>query len=314
MAEGVRVSHPTFQALRRRLALAGGHVATTAAPGVLGRSDSPTHAPARLLEAPLRAFPIGPGAALAEPVAFLDGVQETTVLGHIGTHPIVAARIGAGVRRRVSRRTRGVVARETMVIVGRPEALARFVADAPAVQLLAISDGEPAHPIGDIDRARAVVDRARIQLELEVATDFRARHRHELLVVDGTITASPEWAIDPQMVGVIKSHAALPFDGAALEGYLTLPPGHRSSVFLPATRQLTPVHSWGLRLRPWQGHDLMHGLVRIEVAESDDPTGRADAVSRWLLAEVAPLAADPRADRLLYGVHDVERWLRARSA
>jgi hypothetical protein len=58
----------------------------------------------------------------------------------------------------------------------------------------------------------------------------------------------------------------------------------------------------------------MHGLVRIEVAESDDPTRRADAVSRWLLAEVAPLAADPRADRLLYGVHDVERWLRARSA
>jgi hypothetical protein len=257
---------------------------------------------------------VGPAIAPTEPVAFLDGVQETTLLGHIGTHPLVAARIAAGVRRREGRRTRGVVARERVLLVGRPEALARCAAGATAHQSVALTDAEPAHPIGDIDRARAVVDRARIQLELEVATTFRALYPDDLLVIDGSITASPEWAVDPRMVGVIKSHAALPFDGESLEAYLTLPPGHRSSVFIPGTRHLTPVHSWGLRLRPWQGRELLHGLVRIEVAASADPGARADAISGWLLAERAPLAADPRADRLLYGVHDVERWLRARSA
>jgi hypothetical protein len=116
------------------------------------------------------------------------------------------------------------------------------------------------------------------------------------------------------MVGVIKSHGALPFTGDDLETYLTLPSGHRSAVFAPGTRQVTPVHSWALRLRPWQGHDLLHGLVRVETAARDAVPGDADAISRWLLTEVTPVANDPRADRLLYGVHDVERWLRARGA
>jgi hypothetical protein len=85
-------------------------------------------------------------------------------------------------------------------------------------------------------------------------------------------------------------------------------------VFAPPVRQVTPVHSWGLRLWPWHGRDLFHGLVRIEVAVSDRPGDTADALSRHLLAERAPLANDPRQDRLFYGIHDVERWLRARSA
>jgi hypothetical protein len=37
-------------------------------------------------------------------------------------------------------------------------------------------------------------------------------------------------------------------------------------------------------------------------------------LSRHLLAERAPLANDARADRLLYGIHDVERFLRAQGA
>ncbi len=37
----------------------------------------------------------------------------------------------------------------------------------------------------------------------------------------------------------------------------------------------------------------------------------ADVISRRMLAERAPMSKDPRADRLLYGIHDVERYLRA---
>jgi hypothetical protein len=307
------VRDATFHALRRRLALAGGHPSRTGSPDAIGRQDAPGYAPARLLEPPMRAVAVGAATPLDGPLAFLDGVQHTAVLGHLGTAPLVAARIAAGVRRRVERRTTGVVVRQEVVVVGRPEALSRCDLG-PEIRAIALDTEDPPHPLGDVDRARAQVDRARVQLEIAAASAYRSQHRDDWLVVDGTLTVSPEWSADPRMVGVIKSHASLPFAGMELETYLTLPAGHRSAVFAPGTRQVTPVHSWALRLRDWGAHDLLHGLVRVETAARATIPGDADAISRWLLTEVAPIANDPRADRLLYGVHDVERWLRARSA
>jgi hypothetical protein len=114
------------------------------------------------------------------------------------------------------------------------------------------------------------------------------------------------------MLGVSKSHAALPFEGEELVTYLQLPPGHRSSVFQPASRQRAPVYAWGLRLWPWEGKDLLFGLVRIEAAPGAATLERADELSRWLLAERAPVSApDARWDRLLYGIRGVEDYLRA---
>ena len=141
----------------------------------------------------------------------------------------------------------------------------------------------------------------------------RFRRRSDAwLVVYGVLSNSEVWATDPRAIGVSKSHATLPFTGPELLTYLQLPPGHRSSVFEPATWRMAPVHSWGLRLWPWEGHDLLHGLVRVEVAAgagSIDGTGR---ISRWILAERVPLSRpDPRWDRLLYGVSIVERVLRS---
>jgi hypothetical protein len=117
------------------------------------------------------------------------------------------------------------------------------------------------------------------------------------------------------MIGVVKSHATLPFEGPNLDRYLRLPAGHRSSLFAPASRRLAPVCSWGLRLWPWEGKDLFHGLVRIEVAPANGTPDRADELSRRILAERAPVSTpDPRWDRLLYGVHGVEQYLKARKA
>jgi len=111
---------------------------------------------------------------------------------------------------------------------------------------------------------------------------------------------------------VSKSHATLPFDGADLERFLRVPHAHRTSVYAPATRALTPVHEWALRLWPWEGKDVFHGLVRIEVAPENGTPGMADAISRWILAERAPLSTpDHRWDRLLYGIHSVGSYLRA---
>ena len=305
---------PQFHALRRRLALAGGRPSHASLDAVAGRSDEASYGSARVLEPPLRAIDPGPATAWDAPLAFLDGVQRTELIGHVGTMPVLAARVAAGVRLRTDRQTRGVVALDTFVVVARAEALEAFGALPSEATSVVIEDLAPPHPVGDLERARALVDRSRVRLELEVARQFRALHHDIWMIVDGTITASTEWSTDPRMVGVIKSHATLWFAGSELETYLTLPAGHRTSVFAPETRHVTPVHSWALRLWPWQGHDLMHGLLRIETAADSEFPVEVDQLARWLLAERAPLADDPRQDRLLYGVHDVERWLRARSA
>ena len=53
-------------------------------------------------------------------------------------------------------------------------------------------------------------------------------------------------------------------------------------------------------------------MLRVEIAVSDRITERADEVSRWLLAERAPLALpDGRWDRMSYGVRGCEEYLRA---
>jgi hypothetical protein len=133
------------------------------------------------------------------------------------------------------------------------------------------------------------------------------------LVVDGSLGVSPGWASDPRCIGVSKSHATLPFDGPDLTAYLRLPAGTRSSIFEPALG-IAPTRAWGLRLWPWEGRDLFFGLVRVDVAPSNGVAEIADRISRWLLAERAPLSDDGRADRLLYGIHSVEQHLRAAGA
>ena len=74
------------------------------------------------------------------------------------------------------------------------------------------------------------------------------------------------------------------------------------------------------RLRDPAGRDPMWGLVRVEAAlpdAADAPallTRRADAISRALLAEVAPLALpDARWDKMVYPIRDCEQFLKALS-
>jgi hypothetical protein len=308
------MSGSAFHRLRRRLALVGGHPANAAAESAAGRRDTAGYRPATLVEGPLRTIAVGTPTAWREPVAFLDGTQHVELLGYIGTDPVLAAEIGAAVRLRRERRLGTATEQRQQLVIARPEALAVLAETLPdTVRRLAIEDDEPPHPIADAERSHALVDRARTALEITVAAAFRANWPDTWLLVDGSLAISPEWARDPRMLGIVKSHAALPFAGDDLSIYLTLPAGHRTSVFAPATRQVAPVHAWGLRLHDWGGHDLFHGLLRIEARAHPRTVEDADLLSRHLLAERAPLASDPRADRLLYGIHDVERYLRARA-
>jgi hypothetical protein len=57
---------------------------------------------------------------------------------------------------------------------------------------------------------------------------------------------------------------------------------------------------------------VFYGLVRVEAAPTAETVNQANRISRWLLAERAPLSApDARWDRLLYGIRDVEVFLQA---
>jgi hypothetical protein len=279
-----------------------------------GRLEEASIQPARLLEGTrLEAIPVGPAQIWPGPLAYLDGVQRSEVVGYHGSSPLLAAEIAAAVRERHDRRLHTVAHRARRLILARPAALAAAGAALLDHEPVPLPDDDAPHPVRDLLNAARALDRERGELELAVGDGYRARADGWLLV-DGSLAESPRWAADQHLVAISKSHSILPFDGEDLERYLRLPVGHRSSVYAPGTRSLAPIHAWGLRLWPWEGKDLLHGLVRVEVAPVNGTPEIADRISRWLMAERSPVSApDYRWDRLLYGVYSVEQYLKAKA-
>lgn len=295
--------------LRKSLALRG-LVAATGMPEASGRLEDACIRPARLIEGRALAIrPLGEPAAFREPLAFLDGVQRSEVVAYAGSSPLVVAEVAAAIRRRTDRQLKVAGEERLLFVAGRAESLALAGPALGSIQSFVIEDRSPAHPLHDIELARRLVDRVRGNVELSVYDRFRSSDAG-WIVVDGSLSVSPALAADPRAVGVSKSHAALPFEGEDLVRYLHLPAGCRSSLFVPGGER-APVVAWALRLWPFEGRDLLHGLVRVEVAPSLGSPERADEISRWLLAERTPLSADARWDRLLYGIHSVEQYLKA---
>jgi hypothetical protein len=301
--------------LRRLLSQRGLTPATWIPEASQGRAEEATIKPARLVEGEaLAAHPVGRAEPWPDSVAFLDGIQRYEIVGYLDTTPLVVARVAAAVRERPGpgSRPRLAVSLERRLAIGRPEVLERVADMLGDTRLMPLGDEVAGHPVREVQAARKVVDRERGAAELEVGRQFRTES-DSWLVIDGALSEGIDWVADPRMVGIVKSHSTLPFAGAVQVAYLRTPYAHRSSVFAPETRSLAPVHSWALRLWPWEGEDLFHGLVRIETSAGDDTLSGVDQLSRWLLAERAPISApDPRWDRLLYGIHDVEVYLRAR--
>lgn len=299
-------------ALRRALAAAGITPASAVPPASAGRREEAEIHLAELVEGRhVEARPVGGPTGWPDPVAFLDGVQHSEVVGYAGSSPIVVASIGAAVRERNDRVLATRIVRHRRLVVGRRSALDAAGPALDALERIELSDADPPHPIRELAQAGAALDDARGALEVAVGIAWRGISRG-WLVVDGSLAESPVWAQDPHMVGVAKSHSSLPFDGSNLEQYLRLPTAHRSPIFIPASRRLAPVRAWGLRLWPWEGKDLLHGLIRVEVAPANGTPEMADRISSWLLAEKAPISApDPRWDRMLYGIRSVEEFLKA---
>jgi hypothetical protein len=322
----------SFRDVRRHFAAATGR-ATIAVSGITLEAitpspESPRLYPAELLEDRVLRVRDVPGAPEPGFAAFLDGTQQSRVVHYARGLPVVHGTVAAAIRARAERRL--TTWREPLVRSRLYAPKSRLNAEQWALvtsAALAVTDtterteadgSQGGHPYELLQRAVHAVQRDREDVEQELAEQWCA-NEGEPLYIDGSISKSAPVATSPLAVGVVKSHQTLHVDSEALALVLELPAHARTSVFLVGSSRRTPVASWYLRLRDASGHDPMWGLVRIEVAaptaHGTHPalTTRADIVSRWALAEAAPLALpDARWDRMAYGVRDVEEYLRAR--
>ena len=288
--------------------------------GSPGRADLEEVAGAEPVEDPLLAVhPVHAPAETPPSVCFLDGIQYHKVIGYDGVVPVVRAHVAAAARRRGAdrrMRTAAEASRELVVTaVGALRPPVRRAIETSGLPLVDLAVEDVTQPGRALDAARAAVDRARVQLERGVAERLiEALDASTWLVIDGLLSESAVLAGHPRALGVIKSHGAQYFVGAELERALTLPAGCRSSVFRPRGRARHEVYSWYLRLWPWEGNDLLYGLLRVEARPHPDTVARASAIAGWLAAERAPLSLpDARWDRLLYPIWDVESYLKARA-
>lgn len=255
--------------------------------------------------------------------AFLDGTQRVRIRKHEQGAPIIEGTVAAVIRERRDRRL--VTWRRRAPIVRRavyaPLEYVRAVSadrDTSVVDTSYAPDGTLVipHPKALYDAATARIRQAREAAEEELAEAWCVSTATVSgaapLYMDGSIRGSTVTATSPYVVGVIKSHQTLYVGRERLGVVMGLRRGQRSSVFRVEVGKRTPAASWYLRLRDPRGQDAMFGLVRVEVADQGDYTARADDVSRWILAEVAPLSLpDPRWDKMVYGIRDCEQFLRA---
>lgn len=172
------------------------------------------------------------------------------------------------------------------------------------------------HPLMMAERAKKKISGVREDLEKALTSDWLRDFdgREEWLLVDGSLSGDYDRYEAPNLIGAIKSHQSQYYDRASdrVIPSTELRAGERSGVFIPGGRNRPPVYSWYLRLRPNDGRDLYFGLVRVEAAKCDRTLEMADEISRWLLAERAPLSMpDARWDRMIYPIRDCELYLKS---
>ena len=299
-----------------------GAVAGGAGLGAWDLGETATYETSMVEDSELQTHAISPSPQPLVPglVSFLNGMQRWSVVAYDGVAQIVNAYVAAAVCRRDDRGVLRATFERSRAFAVAP--LDRLSPTLRPVLQQAVPDIEPVdgelvgQPARYLEQVESTVRRARAHLERELAEAATAAlGADEWLVLDGLLSRSPAVARHPRALGVIKSHGAQFLDGRGLERALTLPAGYRTSVFaVRGGHTRTEVYSWYLRLWPWEGNDLQYGLLRIEARADRETIARAPALSGWLLAERAPLATPAtRWDRLLYPLHHVEEYLKARA-
>ncbi|MCC7053727.1 MAG: hypothetical protein IT355_10705 [Gemmatimonadaceae bacterium] len=173
------------------------------------------------------------------------------------------------------------------------------------------------HPSALLRQALDGLSRVRNDLERDMGEAWCSAHPSRALYVDGSLRSSRAMLRSTGVVGVVKSHATLYLPDDALPLVTSLASGQRTSCITAFGGDGNPHFlTWYLRLRSASGHDPFFGLVRVETGaremDAAAAEGHADRVSRWLLAERAPLARpDSRWDVMPYAIRDCEVYLRA---
>jgi hypothetical protein len=267
-----------------------------------------------------RALPAAPDVGFS---AFLDGIQASRVISQHGLIPIVHGTAAAVVRERRDRVLRTApgalrITRAVFVPVARCDPAFVAALRQSGVRVEDTLDGDPGedaqHPLTLHALARTAVQRAREAAEVALAEAWCAAPRGALYV-DGGISGAGSAAKSADAIGVVKSHRTLYAGRAEVATVLGLAVGERTTAFEIRSPRRAAVASWYLRLHDPRGRDPFFGLVRVESASQAFSPARADLISRWVLAERAPVALpDARWSTMAYGIRDCEEYLRAVTA
>lgn len=281
-----------------------------------GQADPPVLNQAEFIERDATG-PVHVGEPFAGIEAFLDGTQSARVLAWADGVPWVFGSAGAVVRTRRDRQLTTwddpLLRRNLYLPLAYTKGPDVSADDLRVVDTTARALGPvpSRHPAAVLERALLCLQRDREALERALAERWVGRATG-VLCIDGPLPAAGAARASANVVGVVKTHRTIHADGVTLDQVFALRPGERSPVFVVSGSGRDPVASWYLRLRDPRGHDLLWGLVRAEIAMGGDLSARAGDVSRWLLAENAPLALpDSRWDKMTYGVRSCEAFLRA---
>jgi hypothetical protein len=276
---------------------------------------------------------------------FLDGVQSSREIGRIEMAPVIVATVAAAIVNRCDRRFSRMPLKTPpslvqAVILPRSAGEAKVEAfwellleagfsklgsdETPSSPHLVLdsteymAEADPSDYVGMRERARVRVRALRERLEggmlREWELDDRTlEDRDAWIAVDGQLENIRE--SNRRAIGLIKSVARPEFVGKDVGMLLDLEPGMRTTSFIPDWQiRLDPGKqrtSWYLRVWPPQrGADALGSLMRVEAPRDTTPE-MVDEISRWILAERAPLSKpDPRWPAMIYPIHYVEKILK----
>jgi hypothetical protein len=276
---------------------------------------------------------------------FLDGVQSSREIGRIEMAPIIVATVAAAIVNRCDRRFSRMPLESPPALVqavilprsaggAKVEAFWELLLEAGFSELgpdetpfsphlildsaQYMAETDPSDYVGMREMARVRVRALRERLEGGMLRgwemdDRTLEDRDAWIAVDGQLKDIRE--SNRRAIGLIKSVARPEFVGKDVGMLLDLEPGMRTTSFIPDWQlRRDPSErrtSWYLRTWPPQrGADALGSLMRVEAPRDMEPD-QIDEVSRWILAERAPLAKpDPRWPAMIYPIHYVEKILK----
>ncbi len=281
------------------------------------RADvEPTQAGRDLAEGDMRSIDVG-GHSGGRFRCFMDGMQRPRGPIYINAPvPIMYGYVAAAVRvRGADRRMRTLAGyHEVDEALYYPRKLAeRHGLEISGVRYVDTGrDDLIEHPLALVQAAHDKISTVRGRLESALASRWVSENRNgDWLLVDGGL--SSDYGEQGNVVGVTKSHGTQYLTWDEQRVVLDLRVGERSAAFIPKPRSGSrPVYSWYLRMHASEGRDPYFGLVRVEAPKSARILGMIDEISRWLLAEKAPLSLpDARWDKMIYPIRDCELYMKS---